>query len=115
MKYEFSLDLRVARRRSGLTQADCAYLLGIDPTRISKLEAGTTLPTALELSILFLIFEDSAEHMLQNIALYFGHFLKERLRRMPDAPRNWKDTRSRDKTLAVVRERLDALEKGEYA
>jgi transcriptional regulator with XRE-family HTH domain len=72
MKYEFSLDLKVARRRSGLTQADCAYLLGVDPTRISRLEAGKTLPTAVELSVLILIFGESSGQMFQGVAANFG-------------------------------------------
>lgn len=49
MTTQFAFDLRLARRRSGLTQSDCAHLLGMQQSRVSELENGASPPTAAEL------------------------------------------------------------------
>ena len=40
MIQEFTLDLRAARRNSGLRQVDCAHLMGVNKTKVSNLENG---------------------------------------------------------------------------
>ena len=56
MGNSFALDIKVARRRSGLSQAEVSHLLGIHRTRLSKLERGRYVPTAHELAALCLIY-----------------------------------------------------------
>ena len=45
MSTEFALDLRLARRKTGLTQRDIAHLLANQVTLVSELERGKRLPT----------------------------------------------------------------------
>ena len=109
MVYNFSLDLKVARRRSSLSQADCAHLLGTDNTRISRLEAGTSMPNMVELSILCLVFNRPVGGVSQDVILSILNDLETRLSSMPGCPENWPGRDNRVKTLSSLAEKLRAL------
>lgn len=109
MIYEYALDLKVARRKAGLTQADCGHLLGVDPSRISKLEAGKSAPSVVELSILCLVLNTPPGRVQQAIALSHVAPLQERLAAMPACPENWRDQYNRSSTLNGLVERLEQL------
>jgi transcriptional regulator with XRE-family HTH domain len=109
MTYNFGLDLRVARRKAALTQGDCAHLLGVTYTRVSKLESGQTLPTAIELSILCLLFDAEIARLHMGIVSAEASSLNERLATIPDCPKNWPSRKNRLNTLNAVAERLSAL------
>jgi transcriptional regulator with XRE-family HTH domain len=109
MGYEFGLDLRVARRRAALTQVDCAHLLGTDQPRISKFEAGTAMPSVVDLSILYLIFDRSLGRTSENILASLRDELLSRLASIPDCPPAWRDRRARFQTLGDLAEKLAAL------
>ncbi|MEQ1899550.1 MAG: helix-turn-helix transcriptional regulator [Devosia sp.] len=109
MVYNFSLDLKVARRRSSLSQSDCAHLLGIDHTRISRLEAGTSMPTMVELSILCLVFNRPVGGVAQDVILSILSDLENRLSSMPGCPENWPGRENRVKTLSSLADKLRAL------
>lgn len=114
MVYQFGLDLKVARRRSALTQADCAHLLGVDQPRISKLEAGTATPSVVELSILCLIFNRPIGNVSQEVIISLGQSLQERLASMPPCPETWHDRQHRLRTLGIIAQKLEALDKETY-
>ncbi len=109
MVYNFSLDLKVARRRSSLSQSDCAQLLGTDHARISRLEAGTSMPNMVELSILCLIFDRPVGSVAQDVILSILADLEKRLSSMPGCPENWPDRDNRVRTLSSLAEKLRAL------
>ena len=110
MPYNFGLDLRVARRSSGLTQKDCAHLLGDAETRISKLESGAVLPTVRELAILCFVFETETARLNLGILASEADALNTLLGSMPDCPENWPSRRNRHNTLNGAAERLLALD-----
>lgn len=56
MSHDLSLDLRVARQQAGLSQRDCAHLLGAQKNRISRIEKHGSPPTLREACQLALIF-----------------------------------------------------------
>lgn len=114
MIYKFSRDLKVARRRSSLSQSDCAHLLGVDHTRISKLEAGTSMPNMVELSILCLIFNRPVGGVAQDVILSMLSDLERRVSSMPGCPENWPGRDNRVRTLSAVAEKLQALSSGEH-
>lgn len=109
MIYEYALDLKVARRKSGLSQEDCAHLLGVDQPRFSKMEAGKSTPSIYELSILCLVFDTppSAIHdqIVGSLALVVG----ERLASLPDCPSDWPAHLNRQHTVDVLAQRLAGL------
>jgi transcriptional regulator with XRE-family HTH domain len=109
MAYKFGLDLRVARRRAALTQSDCAHLLGCVQSRISKFEAGDAVPTVEELSILYLLFDQSLGRTSEEIIASLRDELLARLANIPDCPPAWRDRQVRFQTLGGLAERLAAI------
>ncbi len=83
MLKEFALDLKVARRKSGLSQSDCAHLLDVDRTKISRLERGDTPPTVREFCTLSLVHGKSFESLFGKIFQEVRDALKERLTSIP--------------------------------
>lgn len=115
MVYKFGLDLRVARRRAALTQSDCAHLLGTDQPRISKFETGTAIPTVVELSILYLLFDKSLGRASEEIIAALRDELEGRLASMPATPPTWRDRQRRLETLAGMAQKLSAINPEDYA
>ena len=112
MTYNFAPDLQAARRKAALTQADCAHLLGVDYTRISKLESGQRLPSVTELSILCLIFNENIAAVQKKVIATEGRVLGELLSSMPDCPKTWLNRRGRINTLNGIAARLSAFKRG---
>ena len=113
MIYEYSLDLKVARRKSGLSQADCAHLLGVDPSRLSKLEGGKSTPSIYELSLLCFVFDTPSSTVYDRILASLALALGERLTSMPKCPENWPDQYNRRSTLNTLAEKLETLSRTE--
>jgi len=67
MTQEFSLDLRAARRNSGLKQVDCAHLMGVHESKISQFETGKKKPSVKEICQLSMIFGRSFESLFAGI------------------------------------------------
>ncbi len=86
MFQEFLFDLRVARKRSGLTQADCGHLLGASNNTISQIELGARLPTIREMCILSLIYERSFESFYRVMLKEARKTLSTRLISLPSHP-----------------------------
>lgn len=65
MKDLLKVDLRIARRRSGLSGQDVAYLLDTTTARLSKLENGHARPKVRELICLSLIYGKTLDELFQ--------------------------------------------------
>ena len=113
MKSLFAQDLKVARRRSGLSQKDIAILLDASEKEVSSVECGKRLPTLLQITKLSLIFNrvfPSLYEMVRKTAR------RELFQQTPSLPLQGKrgpvDTFNRDNTLKNLEARLaDALSK----
>ena len=103
---EFTLDLKVARKRSGLTQIDCAHLLSIHPSLISQTENGKRMPTIREICTLSLVYGRSFESLFAGIFADARGDLQERLATMPEAPKHWLGRHNRQHTLGRLADRL---------
>lgn len=112
MTYNFAPDLQAARRKAALTQADCAHLLGVTYTRISKLESGERHPTITELSILCLVFDEDIAEFHKRIIAAEAKVLGERLTSIPKCPKNWLNRRGRTNTINGIAARLAAFKHG---
>lgn len=108
MHDEFAVDLKVARRKSGLSQADCAHLLGVGPSLVSKFEAGRAAPSVTQLTILYLVFGDGARSLWSGLVASLQQELGERLASIPACPLNWPDQLNRQNTLSALGDRLAA-------
>lgn len=107
MKTQFSLDLRLARRKAGFTQRDCAHLLGVNKSRMSDLECGKRPPTVLQICTLSLMFGRSFESLYSVTLNEARQTLRGRLRTLPPLKRSYVATFNRNTNLARLKERLD--------
>lgn len=115
MKTLFAHDLRMARRKSGLSQKDVSILLNAGEKELSALEGGKRLPTILQATKLSLIFNrlfPSLHAMVRETAR------QELFQQIPSLPSEGKkgvvDKFNRDNTLKRLEARLiDALIKRE--
>ena len=115
MFHEFTLDLKVARKKSGLTQVDCAHLLAIHPSLVSQIETGKRMPTVREICTLSLIYGRSFESLFAGIFTDARSDLRERLTTIPDAPKHWLGRHNRQATLNRLAEHLLASYDSDHA
>ena len=107
MSHAFALDLKVARRKSGLTQQDCAHLLDVHKAKISLLEQGKTLPSVLEICTLSLLYGKSFESLFGSLLEEAHSTLKDRLATLPMVSNRWLGRFTRQNTLNRLAARLD--------
>lgn len=106
MTTQFAFDLRLARRRAGLTQADCAHLLGIQQSRISELETGEKAPSAHELCALAIILNRRFDSYFAEELTVLSEALGPRLDSLPQLKRINAATTNRHRTLERLRRLL---------
>ena len=106
MHHAFAHDLRVARKKSGLSQRDCAHLLDVRQQRISALETGDAIPTVSEICGLSLIFEKSFTSLFTAEFAVARRFIDERMTTLPVDKRHWMSRFNRNNTLSKLAERI---------
>lgn len=111
MSTNYVVDLKVARRKSGLLQADCAHLLNVDRSKISRIENGDTPPNITELCILTLIYGKPYETLFEAIYLDVITQLQERLNRLPTQQENRAIQFNRSATIVALAGRLETLDR----
>ncbi len=106
MSKEFALDLRLARRKAGFTQRDCAHLLGVNKGRVSALEQGRRLPTIPQICALSLIYGRSFESLFAELLQEAQALLRERWQTLPELKRGYVATFNRQANLKRLEQRL---------
>ena len=106
MTKEFALDLKVARQNSGLTQEDCAHLLGLCDATLAKMEGGRRTPTVYEICTLSMIYGRSFESLFAGIFKEVREDLFGRLMSMPTASGTLRLRTNRQYTLGKLASRL---------
>lgn len=106
MQNEFALDLSTARLKAGLTQEDCAHLLAIDRSRVSKLESGKRMPSIEEICTLSLIFGRTFESLFGSVFYNIREDLLDRLACLPTSSHSSAGAISRHQTLERLASRL---------
>lgn len=112
MSQSFALDLKAARRKSGLTQHDCAHLLATQRSKISRIETGRHLPSAYDIACLSLIHGRTYDALCRTVFEDAARDLKGRLITLPDSPRSWLGRFNRTNTIANLEARLKRLTSG---
>lgn len=110
MTYSFALDLKVARKKSGLTQQDCAHLLGVHKSKISLFEQGKALPSVTEICALSILYGRSFESLFGAVMEEAQSSLKDRLSTLPVISNRWLGRFIRQNTLNRLAARLDNIE-----
>jgi transcriptional regulator with XRE-family HTH domain len=108
MKHNFARDLKAARRRAGLSQADCAHLLKVNQTRVSKIEAGLRQPTASEICMLCIIYGEAPAELCRSATTAASGALRERLATIPECAVHWRSRKRRLDALNTLAGRLEA-------
>lgn len=106
MTQEFSLDLRAARRNSGLRQVDCAHLMGVHESKISQFETGKVTPSVAEICQLSMIFGRSFESLFTGIFEEVRQEIGARLFTLPEPERSYDRKMNRQSTLKSLEVRL---------
>lgn len=83
---EVMIDLKVARRESGLLQRDLAHLIDVTQSRISHLECGEGVLSVQELYKLSLIYNQPLEKLLRLTGEVLHSQLHARLKTMSGEP-----------------------------
>ena len=109
MIQEFTLDLRAARRNSGLRQVDCAHLMGAQKNKISNLETGRQRPTVRDICTLSMIYGRSFESLFSGIFDEVRADLAMRLPSLPEPSAHYKRRVNRDGSLQKLEERIEAI------
>jgi transcriptional regulator with XRE-family HTH domain len=107
---DFALDIKVQRRKAGLSQRDVAHLLGVHPSKVSLMEAGKTLPSLRDIAHLSLVYGKSFEEFFYAFVSKARRTLKTRLSTMPAAPKRWLGRFNRQYTVDKIAERLAATD-----
>lgn len=106
MSTEFALDLRLARRKAGLTQRDVAHLIGAHQTLVSELERGCQLPRLEQIVALSLIYGRSFESLFSHLMRATRAAMKLRIVQMPAGVRSYVGTFNRDASIERLARRL---------
>jgi len=109
MYNNFAFDLKVARRKSGLSQSDCAHLLDVDRSKISRLERGDSPPTIRDICTLSLVHGKSFESLFGTVFQEVYDSLRERLASIPSEAGKRMSQFNRTNTLNQLASRLETL------
>ena len=109
MLKDFAFDLKVARSKSGLSQSDCAHLLDVDRSKVSRLERGDSPPSVRDICTLSLVYGKSFESLFGTISDEVRDGLRQRLAHIPNQTGNRISQFNRTNTLNLLATRLDTI------
>lgn len=114
MSRQFAQDLRLARRKAGLTSEDVAHLLGTGRKEITALELGRKLPSLPQICELSLIYGRSFESLFSELMESGKMKLQIQLPSLPAERRNRVATFNRDATLKRIKARVTGMTPSPY-
>ena len=100
MKTEFSMDLRLARRRAGLIQTDVAHLTGMSVPRYSSIERGHCMPSVTEFFALATVLDRQFSSYCTGEIKAQRSLIFKRLSTLPVPKRYHPNLHGRELTLA---------------
>ncbi|MEE9427998.1 MAG: helix-turn-helix transcriptional regulator [Paracoccaceae bacterium] len=114
MSTQFAFDLRLARRKAGLTQDDVAHLLGGHQSVVSDLERGTMRPAIEQIVLLSVLYGRSFESLFSEVMVESQEHLTTRLSSLPAPAKVTAETYNRKSSLRRLKGRLadSLLERG---
>jgi len=105
----FAHTLSVARRQAGLSQADCAHLLGVSASHISKLEGGKATPNVPDLCGIALLFGRTMEGLSGTLFAEHAKEVQERLFDLPEPRTKWLGHFNRSNALERLSDRIERV------
>ena len=86
---DFSQSLADARRKAGFSQADCAHLLGVSQSYISRLEQGRIVPSVTDLCGIAVLFGRTMELMVEPLFQERAMMIRRNLFDLPEPQHGW--------------------------
>ncbi|WP_167647435.1 helix-turn-helix transcriptional regulator [Mameliella alba] len=108
MYHEFILELKSMRQKSGLSQEDCAHLIGSSPTIFGRIERGDRPPSVEEICCLQLLFGKTFESFYAACVGDARDRLHRNLQSIPQLPGEDCDHHARETFLNGLSNRLQA-------
>ena len=102
-------DFEAARHQTGLRQVDCAHLLGVHRTRISRIENNHSSPNVAEAVTLAVVYGQPLEAIFTGLVDSVVADLIERLRTLPNVGAGQTESFNRAHTLSELARRLEVL------
>jgi transcriptional regulator with XRE-family HTH domain len=107
MNNNFASDLKSARLQSGLTQEDCAHLLGISTSRISNFETGQKTPNLRDICAFSILFGQSFESLFNDTFDEVKAHMSASFDSLPEGPDIREGNFERQSSLNRLYERLN--------
>ena len=108
MYTQYSLDLRVVRRKTGFSQKDIAHLIGANQATVSQLECGRREPSLVQTMTLSMIFGRTFQSLFAAIMKRVRRDLRQRLRTLPKDASNYVGTKCRRDAIDRLKKRVAA-------
>ena len=106
---DFSDSLADARRKAGLSQTECAHLLGMSQSRMSRLELGRTVPSVEDLCGVAVLFGRTMEFLVEPTFQDRAVTIRERLYLLPEPRTGWLGRFARHNSLRNLEARVDRI------
>lgn len=106
---DFSQCLTHSRRKAGLSQEDCAHLLGISQSHISRLELGRATPSVEDLCGVAILFGRTMELMVEPLFRERALIIRQRLSDLPEPRSGWLSRFTRSNALLNLEQRVDRI------
>ena len=106
---DFPQALCAARKKAGLSQADCAHLLDVSTSRISRLETGAAIPSVDDLCAIALVFGRPMESLSGTLFSERAKAIKERLFDLPEPHGGFLTKFNRNNALERLSDRLERI------
>jgi transcriptional regulator with XRE-family HTH domain len=105
----FAHTLSVARRQAGLSRTECAHLMGISLSHMSRLERGKADPQVTDFCGVALLFGRTMESLSGPLFAERAREMKERLFDLPEPRRHWLGQFNRTNALERLSDRIDRI------
>lgn len=106
---DFSQSLIDARRKAGLSQADCAHLLGVSQAHVSRLERGRSVPSVTDLCGIAILFGRTMELLVEPLFRDRAMTIRKRLFDLPDVRTGWLGQFVRNNALRNLEARVERI------
>ena len=106
---DFSHCLAEARRKAGLSQDDCAHLLGASQSHISRLELGRAVPCVADLCGVAVLFGRNMEFLVEPLLKERATLIRQRLFDLPEPRAGWLTRFTRANALRILEARVDRI------
>lgn len=106
---EFPQRLLEARRKAGFSQIDCAHLLEVSQSHISRMELGHAKPSVTDLAGASVLFGKTMEILVEPMLVERALVIRRGLYDLPEPQSNWLGRFVRHNNLEKLEARVSRI------